>query len=150
MVINPKIDPCQVGGFLDQICDRNKFNKESGTLRMLHWVVIGNILIFGDVLKWFPQVKALFDPTVYAWINLLVDGVAIAIYFVILGFPGLLVALPKLVDTSVYFIFGAIFPILNPIAYWVEMIPWFMLGVGAYFLYKGFILKKPSTMQTSI
>lgn len=143
MVLSPNIDPCQFGGALEQVCDRNKFNSESSGLRLAHWILIGAIIIVCDVLKWFPQVAALFsDPYIYAIANLLVDLASIILYFVILGFPGLIVSLLKLFDSMVFFLLGGIFPILIPIAFWVEVFPWFMFAVGAYFVYKAFILKK--------
>ena len=143
MVISPKVDPCQFGGSLEQVCDRAKFNNESSGLRLSNWVLYATVVIFGDMLKWFPQIPALF-PNQFAYnvANFIVDSIGIGIAFVILGFPGLLVSLLKLFDSFVIFLLGSLFPVLLPIAWWMDVIPWFLFALCTYFIYKGFILKK--------
>ncbi len=129
-------NPCAKGGSLENVCELAKFN-DNKQQSIINWIVVGIIIVVGDVLKLFPQIIALF-PTMLAYniFNLIADMISVGAFWIIFGPVGLLSAL-KLFDSLVIFLLASIFPSLLIVAFWVEVFPTFTITVILYYLLKG-------------
>lgn len=141
MLSKGKLDPCAEGNALENACDLMKFNRKNRGLQLINYIIIAIVIIVGDVLKWFPQIAALFpDAFTYNIVNLILDIVGVIAFFVMLGIPGLISVL-KLVDSLIIFVLAAYIPELAPLAFWIEIIPAYSISLIAYYIYKAIMPK---------
>jgi hypothetical protein len=147
MLKGKSFDPCAEGNVLENACDLMKNNGKSKGLQLVNWIIIAVIIVLGDVLKWFPQIMALFpDEFTYDVVNLVLDLFGVVALFIMLGLPGL-ISLLKLVDSVIIFWLGSIMPELLPLAFWVEIIPAFSISLIVYYLYKSLVRVEESVKK---
>ena len=141
-MIGRSFDPCREGGFGENVCDMLKFKNIPRGLRILYFILIGAGIIAGDALVFIPQIPILIGFPLYYWINLFVDVGILIIFAHILGVPTA-VALPKLFDSLFVFALAPMFPALAPVAYFMELIPWFTFALCTYLIYKALVKNQP-------
>jgi len=140
------LDPCAIGNSLENVCDLMKNNTKNKGLMMVNWIIIAIAIIVGDIIKWFPQIMALFpDEFTYNIVNLALDVVGVIAFFVLLGIPGL-ISILKLVDSLIIFVLAAYVPELLPFAFWIEVVPAYTISLIAYYIWKA--LTGSSSAQT--
>jgi hypothetical protein len=139
MIEKKHFDPCAEGNVLEGVCDLMKNNEKNRGLQLINWIIIGIVIVVGDVLKWFPAIAALFpDPFTYDVTNFVVDLICVIAFFIMLGLPGIISVL-KLVDSLIIFVLGYYIPSLYGFVFWIEVIPWFSISLIVYYLYKALI-----------
>jgi hypothetical protein len=130
------MDPCSEGNALENFCDLAKFDHKNPGMRFVGWTLVAIGIVVGDILVWFPQVMLLFpDEFTYLIANLVVDILFIIVFVVRLGLPGLITLL-KLIDTLIIFVLSIYVPGWLIAAFIFEVIPWFMISVLAYYVFK--------------